>query len=151
MRRPPKVDRPELCDGIDEEAWNTFEQSLMIFKRANGVEDHDLAVQLYSCCKQSLKEKITAVHPDFLERDANELLPLLKTLTVIPVARTVKQHDLLQMTQEPGDPIRTFHSKVKSKAITCRFKKLCTHPHAPLQDGGVASGHLQIDYTNEMI
>ena len=150
-RRPPKVDRPDLSDGIDEEAWNAFQQSLTIFKRANGVEDEDLAVQLYSCCKQSLKQKITAVYPDFLDRPPNELLPLLKNLTVIPVARTVKQNDFLQMKQEPGDMIRTFHSKVKSKAITCHFKTICRNPHAPVQVGGIAPGHLEVDYSDEMI
>ena len=150
-RRPPKVDRPELCDGIDEEAWNTFQQGLTIFIRANGVGDEDLAVQLYSCCKPSLKQKITAVHPDFLDQPANELLPLLKSLTVIPVARTVKQNEFLQMRQDPADAIRTFHSKVKSKAITCRFKKVCSHPHAPLQVNGIAPAHVEVDYTNEMI
>ena len=61
-RRPPKMDRPELTDGIDEEEWNAFQQSLAIYIRANGIEAQDLAVQIYSCCKQPLKQKITAVH-----------------------------------------------------------------------------------------
>ena len=150
-RRPPKVDRPELSDGIDEEEWNTFVQSLSIFNRANNVGPGDLGVQLYSCCKPSLKQKLTAVHPDFLDRPSNDLLVLLRALAVIPVAKTVKQHEFLQMKQEPGDSVRTFHSKVKSKAVTCGFKKLCAHPHAPLQEGGAAPGDIQVDYTNEMI
>ena len=95
-RRPPKVDRPELSDGIDEETWNTFDQSWIIFVRANGIEDADKAVQLYSCCRPSLKQKITAVHPDFLERPAHELLPLLKSLIVIPVSRTVKKNEFFK-------------------------------------------------------
>ena len=97
--KPPKVDRPELTDGIDEETWNAFHQSLKIFIQANRIQNADLAVQLYSCCKSSLKSKITAVNPDFLERPSNELLNLLKGLTVIPVAKTVKQNELFQMEQ----------------------------------------------------
>ena len=150
-RRPPKVDRPELSDGTDEEAWNTFVQSWTIFVKANHVEDDELAVQLYSCCRPSLKQKVTAVHPDFLDRGANDLLPLLKALTVIPIARTVKQNEFLHMKQDPSESIRTYFSKVKSKAITCRFKKVCSHPHAPLQPGGVVPNAIEVDYTNEMI
>ena len=150
-RRPPKVDRPELEDGIEEEAWNGFEQSWTIFVRANAVTADDLAVQLYSCCKPSLKQKVTAVHPDFLDQDADNLLPILKALTVTPVARTVKQNNLLHMKQDPGETVRTFFSRVKSTAITCRFKKLCPHRHAPPQPGVEAPNAVEIDYTNEMI
>ena len=82
-RRAPKVDRPELSDGTDEEVWNTFLQSWAIFVRANQVAAGDLAVQLYSCCKPSLKQKVTSCHPDFLGRDADDLLPLLKAITVL--------------------------------------------------------------------
>ena len=98
-RRGPKVDRPEISDTMEEESWNALEQSWRMFVQLERIPDGDMAVQLYSCCKTSLKAKITAVHPDFLDRPVNELLPMIKMLTVIPIAKTVKQNELLQMKQ----------------------------------------------------
>ena len=55
------------------------------------------------------------------------------------------------MKQDAGQTVRDYHSKVKAKAMTCHFKKRCTHPHRPIQVGGVDPIHVDVDYTNEMI
>ncbi len=149
-KRAPKVDRPELADDIEEEEWNNFHQNWRIFVQANGIDEADIAVQLYSCCNSSLKPKLFAIHHDFLDRPVVELLPLLKKLTVIPVSRTVKTNELLQLRQDAGESIRTFHSRVKAKALTCYFKKKCEHQHAAPNDGGQAP-EVFVDYTSEMI
>ena len=146
QRRPPKVDRPQLADDINEEAWNAFQYSWTMFVQANGIADADKAVQLYSCCSTALKSKVTAIHHDILTKAPNEVLALLKTLTVIPVAVSVKRNELLQMTQDAGETIRTFFSRLNAKAVTCRFKVECTHAHA---DG--APARVFVDYTSEMI
>ena len=148
-RRALEVNRPEISDNIDEEAWNAIYQSWRIFVQANEIDDDEIAVQLYQCCKPSLKTKITAVHPDFLDKPTLELIPLLKGLTVTPVSSTVKQNELLQMKQNAGELIGSFYSRVKSKAFTCRLKVTCTHPHA--QQHGRDVGDVEISYTNEMI
>ena len=150
-RRGPKVDRPEITDSMDEESWNAMETSWRMYARVEGIVDDDKAAQLYCCCKRSLQAKITAVHPDFMDRPVDELLPLIKMLTVIPVAKTVKQNELLQMKQDPGQSIRDYHSRVKAKAMTCHFKKRCTHPHRPPAPGAPEPVHVDVDYTNEMI
>ena len=48
------------------------------------------------------------------------------------------------MYQHSGESIRTFHSRVKGKALTCRFKVECSHVHDPV-------GPVQVDYTEKMI
>ena len=148
--RPPKVDRPQLKDNISEETWNAFTYSWDIFVRANDVDDADQTVQLYSCCDLALKSKITAVHHDVLNQPVQQLLALLKTITVIPVAVTIKRNELLQMNQDAGETIRTFLSRVKAKAVTCRFKKECMHQHAP-GNAQQPPDHVYVDYTSEMI
>ena len=147
--RPPKVDRPSLTDDLDEEQWNVFQQSWNIFMHANRVADQDKAYQLYSCCSNTLKAKITSVHQDFLTKAPQDLIPLLKTLTVTPVAISVKRNELLQMRQDAGETIRTFQSRLKAKATTCMFKIRCTHNH--VQDGNGNDVDVQVDYTSEMI
>ena len=143
--KAPKVDRPSLTDDLDEEQWNVFHQSWNIFVQANRIGDNDIAVQLFSCCSNTLKAKLTSIHPDFLTKQPRELLPLLKTICVTPVAISVKRNELLQMKQDGGETIRSFQSRIKLKAATCRFKVPCTHNHVNDE------GNVEVDYTNEMI
>ena len=121
-RRTPKVDRPLLKDNISEETWNAFKQSWDIFVRGNDVAVVDRTVQLYSSCDMGLKTKLTAMHQNILDQPVDEVLKLLKDITVTPVALTVKRNELLQMQQDAGEKIRTFYSRVKGKAITCKFR-----------------------------
>ena len=89
---------------------------------------------------------------DVLNQSVQELLALLKTITVIPVAVTIKRNELLQMIQDAGETIRTFLTRVKAKAVTCRFKKECMHRHAPPADNAQQPpAHVYVDYTSEMI
>ena len=37
QRQPPKVERPQLQDSIDEESWNAFKQDWTMFTRANAI------------------------------------------------------------------------------------------------------------------
>ena len=150
-RRTPKVDRPPLKDNITEETWNAFIQSWEIFVKGNGVTtDADLAVQLYSCCDMSLKAKLTAVHQNILSEKIDDILALLKSMTVTPVAKTVKRNELLQMQQDAGETIRTYLSRVKGKAVTCGLRKECTHVHGAGANGQVPQ-HVYVDYTDEWI
>ena len=95
--RLPKVDRPILTDDMDEESWNVFQLSWDIYAKAHDIPDADVAVQLYQCCSNTLKQKITSVHHDFLMQHVDRLLPLLKTSTVTPVAISVKRNEFLQL------------------------------------------------------
>ena len=104
-RRTPKVDRPVLKDNMTEESWNAFLQSWNIFVRGNDVEDAELTVQLYSACDMSLKGKLTAMDQDILQKPVQDILDMLKNITVTPIARTVKRKELLQMSQDAGEKI----------------------------------------------
>ena len=37
QRQPPKVDRPQLSDALDEESWIAFKQDWAMFTRANNI------------------------------------------------------------------------------------------------------------------
>ena len=150
-RRTPKIDRPPLKDNISEETWNAFLQSWNIFVQGNGVDAADQAVQLYSCCDMPLKAKLTAVNQNILIEPVQNILALLKNLTVTPVAKTVKRNELLQMHQDASENIRTFLSRVKGKAITCDLQKECTWPHAAGPNGVPAPAHVHVNFTDEWI
>ena len=144
QRRPPKVDRPRLTDSLEEVGWNAFLQDWETFVRANGISAADQAIQLFSCCDGTLKGKITSICPDVHTKTKDQLLTMMKDLAVIPIAASVRVNELLQMYQHSGESIRTFHSRVKGKALTCRFKVECSHVHDPV-------GPVQVDYTEKMI
>ena len=149
-RRPPKVDRPLLNDTIGEEAWNAFQQDWTMFIRANDVVIEDQSIQLFSCCDTTLKAKLTASCQDVFSKPVTDLMSLLKTIAVIPVAVSVKRNELLQMHQEAGEVIRNFLLHVKGKAGTCKFRIKCPHLHAATADQ--ARNHdVYVDYTDEMI
>ena len=151
QRRTPRVDRPVLSDNITEETWNAFEQSWNEYVSANGVQNNEKTVQLYSCCDMPLKAKLTAMNPSVVNDPVDTVLTLLKTLTVIPVAKTVKRNELLQMQQDAGEGIRTFLSRVKGKAVTCSLQKECSHPHANDVNNQPPPDHVLVDFTDEWI
>ena len=149
-RQTPRVDRPPLTDNITEETGNAFDQSWAVYLRANDVPDNEEAVQLYSCCDMALKTKLTSTNPNIINEPVDVVLILLKTLTVIPVAKTVKRNELLKMQQDAGENIRTFLSRVKGKAITCSLQKECAHPHAH-NGQAQAPARVLVDFTDEWI
>ena len=150
-RRTPKIDRPVLKDNITEEMWNAFAQSWTIFLQGNDIPEAEKTLQLYSACDMALKAKITALCPDILNLPVNEVLDLLKKITVTPVATTVKRNELLQLTQDAGEKIRTFFSRVKGKTITCGLRKECTHPHRAGTGQADPPQHVYIDFTDDWI
>ena len=145
QRQPPKVERPQLQDSIDEESWNAFKQDWTMFTRANAISSEDQSIQLFSCCDAALKAKLTSCCQDVFEKPVQELLTLLQSLAVIPVAVSVKRNELLQMNQDSGEGIRNFLLRVKGKAITCKFKIKCPHNHT------ASTNQVYVDYTDEMI
>ena len=142
--RVPKVDRPPLNDNISEETWNAFLQSWEIFVRGNNVSENDKTVQLYSCCDLALKAKVTAIHSNILDEPVQNVLDILKTITVTPVAKTVKRNALLQMHQDADESIRTFLSRVKGKAVNCGLRKECEHPHGNGPNGIAPPAHVML-------
>ena len=112
----------DMVDNLTEESWNAFKQSWNIFVQVNGVSLADQSAQLFSCCDSQLTAKVTAIESDILNKNFDSMLEVLKNLAVIPVAISVKRNDLLRMHQGAGELIRSYHSRIMGKAITCNFK-----------------------------
>ena len=142
--RAPKVDRPILRDNLDEVGWNAFLQDWEMFVRANNVLAADQSINLLACCDGVLKGKMNATNPESYTKPTTELLDLLKTLAVIPVAVVVKRNELLAMHQNAGEKVRAYHARLKAQADICKFQIKCPHTHTTDTDKFV-------DYTNEMI
>ena len=127
VRSGPKLDRPKVELGISMEQWNLFVRKWNVFKTGSNIADGLDSIQLFQCAEESLGDAMLMVDSDITAKSTNDVLELMKSLTVIPVAIGVLRAELLGMKQKRDEPFRTFRtfrtlsSRVRGKAETCEF------------------------------
>ena len=98
--------------------------------------------ELFECCSTELGDDIIRENRLLLLNGTEEnLLTAIKRLAVIPVAKTVRRSDVLQMRQDHDETVRGYYARVKGKADTCAYIVTCTHENC----------RRKVDYTNEVI
>ena len=125
-RKPPPIERPKIQSGGTEEDWSMFQQKWEMFKTGSTIPDDQLNHQLYQCCVEALGEDLLRVCPNVTGVAEDELLTAIKQLAIQPVAISVRRTELLNLTQDRGEPIRSFQAKVKGKALTCNYRIRCS-------------------------
>ena len=138
----PKLNRPSIDAGVDEEAWNAFIRRWETFKNGSHITDDAAPSQFFQCASDSLGDLILKAEPDVISKPIGEVIDIAKSLAVIPIARGVKRAELLQMHQGDDEPIRTFAARVRGKAEICGFTTSVTC------DCGKTC---QVNYTEEVI
>ena len=129
----PKLNRPSIDAGVDEEAWNAFIRRWETFKIGSGISAGAAPSQFFQCTSDNLGDLILKADPEVISKPINDVIEIVKSLAVIPIARGVKRAELLQMRQGDDEPIRTFAARVRGKAeicgfttnITCECGKIC--------------------------
>ena len=141
-KKTPSIERPKIAAGGTEESWSMFIQKWTIFKSGSNIPTEQLHHQLFQCCDESLGEDLLRGFPAVTGPDVNEtkLLAAIKELAVTPVAIGVRRTELLNMSQDREEPIRSFHAKVKGKALTCSYKVKCP-----------CDQPVEVDYTENVI
>ena len=127
-QRDPKIERPKISAGSDEETWNTFLTRWKMFKRNRKVTGTASVEQLFYCCEEDLGDSILRGHPNAVTGTEADLMKLIKKMAVIPVAISVRRAELLAVNQDHGESARSFYAKVKGKASTCAYAIKCTDP-----------------------
>ena len=117
VRRGPKLDRPKVELGISMEQWNLFVRKWNVFKTGTDIADGLDSIQLFQCAEESLGDAMFMVDFNITAKSTNDVLELLKSLTVISDAIG----GLLGMKQKRDESFRTFSSRVRGKAETCEF------------------------------
>ena len=117
----PKLDRPRVELGISLEKWNLFERKWNVFKSGSGIPDNLAAAQLFQCADEALGDSLLKIDPNIVDTTVDTVLGKMKSLAVIPVAISVLRAELLEMKQKRDEPFRTFASRVRGKAETCKF------------------------------
>ena len=140
-QKPPKLNRPSISKGLSDEEWNTVSRKWEIFKNSTNIPDEQLSTQLWQCCDEELTSELFRDIPNISTIGEGDLLDSIKQLAVLSVAACVRKTDLLSLSQDRGQPIRSFAAKVKGKAHTCAFSKQCSNPDCA-QD---------VDYTDDIV
>ena len=117
----PKLERPHIDIGVDQETWNAFGRRWTAFKNGSGISDASAPTQLFQCASEALGDLLLKADPDITSRCLNDVLESMRKLAVIPTAQGVLRAELLQMKQSPDETFRTFAARVKGKAETCAF------------------------------
>ena len=60
----PKLDRPRIDIGIEEEVWNTFIRRWEAFKVGSNISDNTAPMQLFQCASEALGDLILKAHRD---------------------------------------------------------------------------------------
>ena len=140
--RGPKLNRPTIDVGVDEETWNAFVRRWETFKHGSDIDEGAAPTQLFQCASDALGDLLLKSDPELTKRTAAEVLEAMKSMAVIPVARGVSRAELFQMSQSADEQIRTFSARVRGKAETCGFTTTVKCQ---------CSKEIKADYTEEVI
>lgn len=127
MSRAQRTERPKIQKGGSEETWNTFFTRWNNYKKTSGIPESVATGELFECCSLELGDDIIRENPQLLEGAEKDLLAAIKRHAIIPVAKTVRRSDVLQMRQDHDEGVRAFYARVKGKADTCAYIVTCTH------------------------
>ena len=117
----PKLDRPRVDMGIEEEVWNGFLRRWEAFRIGSGISDDTAPMQLFQCASDALGDLVLKAHPHIQTETIDIVKKTMRDLAVIPVAIGVRRAELMEMRQSPDEQFRTFAARVQGKAETCAF------------------------------
>ena len=118
----PKLKRPGIDVGVNEEVWQAFERRWDTFRRGSNIGAQDAAVQLFECASDELSSLVLRMDHNITSKSVEEVMAKLHSLAVIPVAKGVVRTELMKLEQKDGEKFRTFAARVKGKAETCGFE-----------------------------
>ena len=118
----PKLDRPRIDMGVEEEMWNSFVRRWEAFRIGSNIDAATAPMQLFQCASEALGDLVLKAHPGIQSETVDMVMQTMRDLAVIPVAIGVRRAELMDLRQTPDEPFRTFAAKTKGKAETCSFR-----------------------------
>ena len=74
MSRGPKLDRPTVDVGINQEQWNIFVRRWDAFTAGSGLDPSSCLSQLFQCASQSLGDSLLKADPSIISKPINDLM-----------------------------------------------------------------------------
>ena len=119
--RSPKIDRPTIDVGIDEEQWGNFVVRWKQFCQGSNLSKEAQSLQLFQCATETLGNLLLKSNPSITDRSASEVLELMKSFAVVRVSKGVQRAELRKMVQGRDEAVRTFVARVQGRARTCNL------------------------------
>ena len=124
--RGPRLDRPKVDVGINQEEWNIFARRWDAFTAGSGLDASNCSSQLFQCAGETLGDSLLKADPTIFSKPTSDLMNAMKSLAVIAVATGVTRAELVQMHQERDESFRAFAARVRGKAETCNYTTECS-------------------------
>lgn len=140
--KPPKIDRPTVDIGIDQEEWNMFVARWMQFRVASEITGFSIPLQLFHCASEALGNLLLKSNPSITSTNEETVLKSMESFAVVRVSKAAQRTALMKLTQDDDEAIRTFVARVQGKAETCGFVALGTCK---------CGESLSVNYTQEVI
>ena len=122
----PKLDRPKVDVGINQEEWNIFTRRWNVFVAGSGIHPENCSSQLFQCAGETLGNSLLKSDPDIISKSTGAVTKAMKSLAVIAVATGVSRAELVQMHQERDESFRSFAARVRGKAEICNYITKCS-------------------------
>ena len=119
--KAPKINRPIVDIGIDQEEWNMFIIRWNQFKIGSNIGEDCAALQLFQCATEALGKLLLQSNRFIAEGSEADLSKAMEALSVIKVSKGARRAELMKLTQGADESIRTFAARVQGKAQTCGF------------------------------
>ena len=78
--RGPKLSRPHIDAGVDQETWNTFVRRWQTFRTGSQISDAAASTQLFQCASEALGDTILKVVPDVTSLPVDKVLQTMHNL-----------------------------------------------------------------------
>lgn len=122
----PKLDRPKVDVGINQEEWNIFARRWDAFVAGSGIDGDNCSSQLFQCAGDTLGNSLLKTDPAIISKSTGDVMKAMKSLAVIAVATGVSRAELVQMHQERDESFRSFAARVRGKAEICNYIVKCS-------------------------
>ena len=98
--RGPKLQRPSVNTGINEESWNSFVRLWEAYKEGSCIAADFQSIHLLQCASDELADVLLKSDAKITSKPVDHVLRAMRVLAVIPVARGITRTELRQMKQK---------------------------------------------------
>ena len=124
-----RPDRPVIDSDIDDREWELFLDTWSRYKTMAGVTTVDnVRMELRAACSTEVNKMLFEFVGPTTLADCTEaqLLAHIKSVAVKQVHHEVHQMNFHLMTQQDGESITHYVSRLKAQAFLCKFEVQCT-------------------------
>ena len=121
-QRPPKMPRPTLTQGINEEDWNVFTRQWELFCKGTYLGPCQASAQLLACCEPMLHNALFREDLRIADMSTDDILSVMKRLAVLKVALCARRAAMLSTKQDPAENVRQYALRVRGLTNVCQWQ-----------------------------